>query len=402
MEPAFSNSRRLRKNAGKTGSRNVKRAGSVGAFAVETSGLFEANLFNASTLLRTEKRKRGVRPNRRSRKRRRIRRFKTKCESKRNDGAKRSDRRQSLIEGGVPEVDKRILFQRQVFHQRNNGVQRRVGSTRPRRDASEPSAEKGDVRVSFFSFLAPRRAETPAQTLRPEQTAPATPTSVKSFGKTAKTDSPPLTLRRRRCKMNAKRRKKRRRLFSRRLSERRARLFADSACADVRRFRRSEKRTPRKSFPFPFAEMSVTQPPPSSVPVRRRRSSSKTSRTTFLRRRDQRGASSVLAGRDRRRFASTAARNLSSLIATRRLFGFIAVNNAGFPASFSVCGACAPFRYYVVRRGFVARSRRTIITVPRVLRRRSVSLGASARSSARRGDVVLGSGAPSNLGETPI
>lgn len=213
MEPAFSNSRRLRKNAGKTGSRNVKRAGSVGAFAVETSGLFEANLFNASTLLRTEKRKRGVRPNRRSRKRRRTRRFKTKCESKRNDGAKRSDRRQSLIEGGVPEVDKRILSQRQVFHQRNNGVQRRVGSTRPRRDASEPSAEKGDVRVSFFSFLAPRRAETPAQTLRPEQTAPATPTSVKSFGKTAKTDSPPLTLRRRRCKMNAKRRKKRRRFF---------------------------------------------------------------------------------------------------------------------------------------------------------------------------------------------
>ena len=82
--------------------------------------------------------------------------------------------------------------------------------------------------------------------------------------------------------------------------------------------------------PFPFAVMSVTQPPSSSVRVRRLQTPSKTSQTTFLRRRDRRGASAVWRRRDLlgfarcfRRFSSIAPFCLFSLVAARRLFDVV-------------------------------------------------------------------------------
>ena len=67
-------------------------------------------------------------------------------------------------------------------------------------------------------------------------------------------------------------------------------IFADSSsgCSLAWNDRRENR------SPFPFADMSATQPPPSSVCVRRLRTPLPTSATTFLRRRDQRGASAVL------------------------------------------------------------------------------------------------------------
>lgn len=96
-------------------------------------------------------------------------------------------------------------------------------------------------------------------------------------------------------------------------------IFADAS--SICSFFRSGRRKNRS--PFPFAVMSVTQPPSSSVCVRRLR-------TTFPRRRDRRGASAVLQRRDFlgsarcfRRFSSIASFCLLSLVAARRLFDVI-------------------------------------------------------------------------------
>ena len=160
--------------------------------------------------------------------------------------------------------------------------------------------------------------------------------------------------------------------------------------------------------------MSVTQPPPSSLFGRRSRIPLKTLFTTFLRRRKQRGASAVLPCRGFlgfvrrfRRFSSSAPFCFSSLVAARRLFDFVVIISAQLSAFFSVCGTDAsfasPFRFDIpsFRRVFASEIRRSAYFASRFRRRRSVWLGTFLGRQARRGAVVLGSGAPSNLGEIP-
>ena len=211
--------------------------------------------------------------------------------------------------------------------------------------------------------------------------------------------------------------------WKRRIGRRREKLFKALSLRSPRRKRRvpvrrfsstrrrfvslveNERRENR--FPFPFADMSVTQPPPSSVPVRRSRIPLKTSSTTFLRRRPQRGASAVLPCRGLlgfacrfRRFSSSAPFGFSSLVAARRLFDII---NTILSVLLTLEEPTRSWRRRSVSilPRFDAKSFRNVYFASRFLRRRSVCLGAFVRRQARRGAVVLGSGAPSNLGETP-
>lgn len=160
--------------------------------------------------------------------------------------------------------------------------------------------------------------------------------------------------------------------------------------------------------------MSVTQPPPSSVRVRRSRIRSKTSSTTFLRRRPQRGASAVLPCRGLlgfacrfQRFSSSAPFYFSSLVAARRLFDIVVIINAKLFAflAFAEPTRRSRRRSVSIFRRFDAFSlpksvealtlpRASVVDAPFCSGRRFVR-------QARRGAVVLGSGAPSNLGEIP-
>lgn len=160
--------------------------------------------------------------------------------------------------------------------------------------------------------------------------------------------------------------------------------------------------------------MSVTQPPPSSVPVRRSRIPLKTSTSTFLRRRKQRGASALLPCRGSfgfarrfRRFSSSAPFIFSSFIAARRLFDFVVVINAKLSVLLTFA---EPTR--LLRRRFVSilprfdafSSRKSVETLisPRVFAVDApFGFERSLGGKARRGAVVLGSDAPTNLGEIP-
>jgi len=157
--------------------------------------------------------------------------------------------------------------------------------------------------------------------------------------------------------------------------------------------------------------MSVTQPPPSSVCVRRSRIPLKTSTTTFLRRREQRGASALLPCRGLlgfacrfRRFSSSAPFCFSSCVAARRLFNIINTTLSVLPTF------AEPTRF--LRRRSVSIFRRfdafslpksvEALTLPRVsVVDAPFCSGRRFVRQARRGAVVLGSDAPSNLGEIP-
>ncbi len=160
--------------------------------------------------------------------------------------------------------------------------------------------------------------------------------------------------------------------------------------------------------------MSVTQPPPSSVCVRRSRIRSKTSSTTFLRRRHRRGASALLPcrgllgfARRFRRFSSSAPFCFSSCVAARRLFDFVVIISAHLSAFLAFAEPTRSLRRRSVSifRRFDAFSFLKSVEAPISPRVSAADApfcsGRRFVRQARRGAVVLGSGAPSNLGETP-
>lgn len=161
--------------------------------------------------------------------------------------------------------------------------------------------------------------------------------------------------------------------------------------------------------------MSVTQPPPSSVCVRRSRIPLQTSTTTFLRRREQRDASALLPCRGLlgfacrfRRFSSSAPFCFSSCVAARRLFDIvvIVIINAKLSAFLAFAEPTRSLRrrsVSIFRRfdAFSFLKSVETLTLPRVSAVDAPFCSERRFVRKRRGAVVLGTDAPSNLGETP-